>query len=393
MGREINLNQISQFLLIKLFKIMKKQYFMMAIAATMFAACSQNEIVDEVVESTPKAIGFTTYAEGQTRAENSTGNYTWALENHHLNFKVWAYKNVTNTKVFDDQLVKWNTNSWYYSPLRYWDKAATDYEFYAAAPAKDKAGNDLVWALNQNTSAHNDDFFTLVNFGLKGVNLSTNSDDTRKDSWIDTSDIDLMIADEKNVPNAKFTKDPVEFQFNHILSRLNVTLYKDAVLKHEEVTLKSIVVKGLNATGNFNESKKSGDELKKGTHERWTNQATPRDIKLEGDYTIKEKPTDDTKYYVIQSLVIPQVFKYEKIKLDGTDNETEPYFVITYTIGNEEFVAYYNLAQAFGATSGELYFYEGWENILNITIKPTGIVLDATVAEWVFKYNKNLTIE
>jgi hypothetical protein len=174
---------------------------------------------------------------------------------------------------------------------------------------------------------------------------------------------------------------------------LNVTLYKDEILKNENVTLKSIVVKGLNATGNFNESLMSGAALKAGTHERWTNQATPRDIKLEGDYTIKEKPVGDTKYYVIQSLVIPQVFKYENIKLDGTDNETNPYFVITYTIGNEEFVAYYNLAQAFGATSGELYFNEGWENILNITIKPTGIVLDATVAEWVFKYNKNLTIE
>lgn len=392
MGREINLNQISQFLLIKLFKIMKKQYFMMAIAATMFAACSQNEIVDEVVESTPKAIGFTTYAEGQTRAENSTGSYTWALENHHKTFKVWGYKNVSETKVFDNQLVEYST-SWGYTPLRYWDKAATDYEFYAAAPAKDKAGNDLGWALNQNTSAHNDDFFTLVNFGLKGVNLSTNTDVDRKDSWIGTSDIDLMIADKKNVLNKKFTTDPVEFQFNHILSRLNVTLYKDAVLKDEDVTLKSIVVKGLNATGNFNESSKSGVELKNGTHERWTNQATPRDIKLEGNYTIEEKPTDGTKHYVIQSLVIPQKFGHEVINLDGTTDETKPYFVITYTIRNEEFVAYYNLAQAFGSTSDDLYFNEGWENILNITIMPTGIVLDATVAEWVFKYNKDLTIE
>lgn len=372
---------------------MKKQYFLMAMAATMFAACSQTEVIDEVVDnSTPKAIGFTTYTEGQTRAENSTGNYTWALENHHKTFKVWGYKNVSETKVFDNQLVEYST-SWGYTPLRYWDKAATDYEFYAAAPAKDKEDNYLGWALNQKTSAHNDDFFTLVNFGLKGVNLSTKSDDTRKDSWLETSDIDLMIADEKNVPNANFTTDPVEFQFNHILSRLNVTLCKDEILEYENVTLKSIVVKGLNATGNFNENLKSGDDLKNGTHERWTNQATPRDIKLEGNYTIKKKLAVDTKYYVIQSLVIPQEFEYEVINLDGTTDENKPYFVITYTIGNEEFVAYYNLAQAFGATSGKLYFNEGWENILNITIKPTGIVLDATVAEWVFKYNKDLTIK
>ena len=130
-----------------------------------------------------------------------------------------------------------------------------------------------------------------------------------------------------------------------------------------------------------------------GTHKRWTSQAYPRDIKLDGDYIIKEKPAGDIKYYVIQSLVIPQEFEYEEIKLDGSTVETQPYFVITYKIGTEEFVAYYNLAQAFGATEGKLAFNEGWENILNITIKPTGIVLDATTAEWVFKYNKDLTIK
>lgn len=374
---------------------MKKQYFLMAMAATMFAACSQTEVIDEVVDnSTPKAIGFTTYTEGQTRAENSTGTYTWNLEAHHQNFKVWAYKNVTNTKVFDDQLVTWNTDSWYYTPLRYWDKAATSYEFYAAAPAKNNAGNDLGWALNQNTSDHNDDYFTLVNFGLKGVNLSTNTADARQDSWsASTEDIDLMIADKKNVPNSQFTESPVGLQFYHILSRLNVTLYKDAVLEDKEVTLKSIVVKGLNSTGNFNENGAASPELATGTHKRWTSQAYPRDIKLDGDYIIKEKPAGDTKYYVIQSLVIPQEFEYEVINLDGTTDEKKPYFVITYTIGNEEFVAYYNLAQAFGATADKLAFNEGWENILNITIKPTGIVLDATVAEWVYKYNEDLTIK
>lgn len=372
---------------------MKKLYFMMAIAATMFAACSQTEVIDEVVDnSTPKAIGFTTYAEGQTRAENSNAVYADGLEEHHKTFKVWGYKSVSETKVFDNQLVEYST-SWGYTPLRYWDKAATDYEFYAAAPAKDKADHDLGWALNQNTSAHNDDFFTLVNFGLKGVNLSIESGDTRKDSWLETSDIDLMIADKKNVPYSQFTVSPVVLQFNHILSRLNVTLYKDAVLEDKTVTLKSIVVKGLNATGNFNESLMSGVDLKSGTHGRWTNQATPRDIKLEGNYTIKEKPTGDTKYYVIQSLVIPQEFEYEVIKLDGTTDENKPYFVITYTIGTEEFVAYYNLAQAFGATSGKLYFNEGWENTLNITIQPTAITFEAEVAEWDEKHNKNLPIE
>ena len=108
---------------------MKKQYFMMAIAATMFAACSQNEIVDEVVDSTPKAIGFTTYAEGQTRAENSDQGYAWNLEDHHTTFKVWAYKNVADAKVFNGDVVTHNGTDWKYDYTRYWDKAASWYEF------------------------------------------------------------------------------------------------------------------------------------------------------------------------------------------------------------------------------------------------------------------------
>lgn len=373
---------------------MKKQYFLMAMAATMFAACSQTEVIDEVVDnSTPKAIGFTTYTEGQTRAENSDEDYTDGLEEHHKNFKVWAYKDVSETKVFDNQLVTRNTDSWYYTPLRYWDKAATRYDFYAAAPAYRQDGSTAIdWKLNKNADAdHTDDFFTLSEFELFGVNLSTNTYYSRQNSWENSpTDIDLMIASQNQVGRAGFTSTPVNLQFNHILSRLNVTLYKANILEDKNVVLKSIIIKGLKSKGSFNENADLGsDNLKGGTTKRWETESNTCDIKLEGDYIVEENT--GIKNYVIQSLVIPQTSTLEDLDLNGTGSKTQPYFIITYKIGDEEFVAHYNLSKAFDVSP--LAFNEGWENTLNITIQPTAITFKAEVAEWDEKHNKDLIIK
>ena len=45
---------------------------MMAAAATMFAACTQSDFVNEVSEEAPQAIGFETFVNKSTRAENSS---------------------------------------------------------------------------------------------------------------------------------------------------------------------------------------------------------------------------------------------------------------------------------------------------------------------------------
>ena len=43
---------------------MKKNYFMLALASMMMAACANNDLVDEgVVKETPQAIGFETFVE------------------------------------------------------------------------------------------------------------------------------------------------------------------------------------------------------------------------------------------------------------------------------------------------------------------------------------------
>ena len=70
---------------------MKKQYFMIAAAATLFAACAETDLIDEVsVQEVPQVIGFETFANKQTRAEIKQ---TSDLQTATGGFHVWGYKN------------------------------------------------------------------------------------------------------------------------------------------------------------------------------------------------------------------------------------------------------------------------------------------------------------
>lgn len=371
---------------------MKKQYFLMAIAATMFAACSQTEIIDEVADnSTPKAIGFTTYAEGQTRAENSGADYTWHLESHHKTFNVWAYKNVSDTKVFNGDVVTHNESIWEYTGTRYWDKAADKYEFYAAAPAVDKSSNNMQWVLNTNgNNVQNDDYFTLQGYSIEGNNLNATAFSGYTQSFAGfTKDLDLMIADKK--PVTTFNTD-VDLKFTHILSRLNITVKKKGIT--DVVKLVSLEVYNLDNVGDFDESKVADPSA--GTNERWT---TDRTNYISYAYKGGEEVSEDAQY-AIQALVLPQNAPAENIYLDGRNialATSQPFIKLVYTITSgsniETFAVYYNLSKVFNNAATKLAFNEGWQNTLNITIKPTAITFDANVAEWDFNVGNNPVIE
>lgn len=152
-------------------------------AAGMLASCQQDVLTELVEEpaSLSQAIGFVTNSSNlvATRAENSNADAKTNLENHHESFAVWGFKNVvdkdvtgedilTSSLVFGDEIqgendeeskalvsgeyVLYNVNAsdvftetkWEYSPVRFWDKMAQDYYFYAAAP------KDFSWKLYQN---------------------------------------------------------------------------------------------------------------------------------------------------------------------------------------------------------------------------------------------------
>ena len=366
---------------------MKKSYFLMAAAATMFAACSQNDVLNEVqVQEEAKAIGFSTYAGKVTRAENNnTAVNTSDLEAHHTTFKVWGYKNTHTDYIFGGVRVTANGSAWTYSPKKYWDKAATSYQFYAAAP------DNGLWNLSENGSAQDDDSFYFSGFSLQGTSLAHTSHQV---SFESVADCDLMIASPCSMVRTMYGND-VQLAFNHILSRLNVRVKKGTNLaaNNEELNITSFKVYKLKKTGNFNETLATGTELEEGTIKRWTNVVA--EYEIAGNALNGVTAANVENQYIFQALVIPQEAVNQVIDRDGTSDETAPYFTIEYTIGSgvnaEPYSATFNLAAAFAQSP--LYLCEGYENTLTLTIDAETIVFDASVYEWTDKFVNNFEVK
>lgn len=382
---------------------MKKNVYFIAAAALVFAACSDKDFRNDINEPQPQnAINFESYTGKLTRAENSTAIYDLTFFNHHESFRVWSYKNTEATDpVFngDTVTVTEKTAGQYlytYSPLRYWDKAATTYQFYAAAPAN---GNwNFIPTSITSASTQNLGYFTTTSV-LVGTNLALVPNTTLKNSFKDSTDVDKMIAAPCKVEKNYFS-NPVNLNFIHILSKFNVSLKKDTLLKNQIVTLKKFEVKLLNDKGTFTEGYTVYADSAVGNNNRWADEQVNALIYASTDSFV----VDTIPYYIVESLVIPQDAEYELVKLDGTTNEEKPYFEIEYTIWDgkdyhdaETFKATYNLANSFGMNghtdSTKIKFNEGWQNTLNITLQPDVIEFTADVAEWATNLNDTLIIK
>ena len=173
----------------------------MAAAATMFAACTQSDFVNEVPEEAPQAIGFESYIGKSTRTE-----YTNDESLHGAGFKVWGYTTEPQI-IFDGAHVTWGTpdaGKWNCSETRYWDKNAT-YNFYATAPKN----GVMAW---DNTNGK----FTITD-AKSGV--STEADV-----------IDYLTATKLGVTRAGNGDNTVEFNFGHVMSKVAVKLVKKSTI-------------------------------------------------------------------------------------------------------------------------------------------------------------------
>lgn len=439
-----------------------KKYLFFA-AAVAITACTNDTLIDDtkVPDTKEVAIGFGSDLNKMTRAENSTGELGEGLENYHQTMRIWGYKNIKNngadtyksTPVFDatntadlyaNSVATWSVyasnddpfnkvgtsfggGDWVYSPVRYWDKTATNYDFHAAAPDKDFASTpaSIAWVWNQtmaDASTWDKDaadgkgagYFTLgthttgatatgSGFTLAGESLPINSAVATQTYDVfgkgTTKDVDLMIADDVNTENPLLhtsTNNPrVDFRFNHILSRLNIgvkttvthvpAVAASGTPETGKVILESVKVFNLKNSGAFDESLVSGEDLAKGTANRWVKgeptynngAATPTTVgigypntevpaitsitpngllisdKIEEDAVSTDSPemlAIDYKY-VFQGLIIPQKVEWKKLAIDGSDVDTDKdiYLEIKYNIDGEDFTAVYNLADVFTA--------------------------------------------
>lgn len=197
----------------------------MAAAATMFAACSETDFVNEAaVQDAPQVIGFETFSNKLTRTE-----FTKPEDLQSVGFNVWGYTATETVFAGDD--VTWNDSKWECETKKYWDKTAT-YNFYATAP-KD-AGAE--W---DNT----DDKFTISS-AKSGESTSTDV-------------IDYLTAIKTGVTrenNGTTADASVEFDFNHVMSKVSLALAKST---NVEGTLKvtSVTMTGWNSNEGSYDSK------------------------------------------------------------------------------------------------------------------------------------------
>ncbi len=172
---------------------------MIAAAAALFAACAGNDTFKDV-DTQDVAIDFAHgYIGKPTKAELTN---TWFTTTNN-NFGVYGFKG--SQAIYTDEEVKWNGSDWKHKTVRFWDKAATNYEFYAYAPYAQEAD------------------FTDKKFSFESIVAKPIVD-------IETANADLAIATPMtNISYDKCTKKEeaghgtghVEFIFNHVLSKLS----------------------------------------------------------------------------------------------------------------------------------------------------------------------------
>lgn len=196
---------------------------MTAVVATTFTACTNTE---DVAMPEQKVLDFSVFANKNTRAAETGAT----LKTNGKTFGVWGYSTfgTTVTDVFVNEDVKYNgtTSAWEYSPLKFWDSRSS-YEFYAYYPHK--TSGVTIDATSKNITVTD---FTVV---------STVADH-----------VDLMLA--SKVTRAAGSTSEVQFDFNHLLSNINLSFKKSAQIENTKVTLTSVKIYGMNQKGTFVQS-------------------------------------------------------------------------------------------------------------------------------------------
>lgn len=175
---------------------MRKSYLMIAAAVALFTACAEKDAFKDV-DTQDVAIGFDgKYVNKVTRAEIVE---TW-FQNTSNHFGVYGYKG--DFQLFNKEDVSWNGSDWTHSTVRFWDKAATDYNFYAYAPY---------------AATHT---FTNKKFTFTSIPVIKDISTDNADIVIATPITAMGYGNCTQKTVAGHGEGHVEFDFNHILSKL-----------------------------------------------------------------------------------------------------------------------------------------------------------------------------
>ena len=435
---------------------MKKSYLIIAVTAALFTACAENDTFKSVAQE-PKAdqpLAFTAYADKVTRGTNST-----ALQDFYTVFSVYGWKTVAKTddSGYENQPVFVNipneyftadqqgdvvynasgekpskewaladpfNGAWYYKDVRYWDKMATSYQFFAIAPYDDAA--TPVYAVTPSapnaTDAEKNNNFSIYSesskydisteYNLARTNLAANpvSETEAPKSELTYSGFkkDYMIADKKTPqPKGNVTTSDVQLVFHHILTKLNVKIQKADNYKAQQVLqVNELKIANLAKEGYYVYDTNM-------TTDGWT-KSGKYNIDINTEYPLANGATNYDKHYWIETLIFPQTTNCKAAGSQPTAEDlTDLYLYIQYQIGTEVYNSYYDLAYIFDPTTApqaareynaadqevidglaqvgdlkpavpgsDFEFKQGSQYNLTITVGPDPIHFDAEVFEW-----------
>ena len=387
---------------------MKKSYLMIAAAAALFAACSDTDTFKEDVKnSEQKAFTFSAYADKVLKGSNSSN-----LQDFYTVFGVYGFKNVTRsgTATYEDVFTntpneffasdaqgtvvyktspakpsdEWSftANSWYYEDVRYWDKMANSYAFFAIAPFEATPDPELdVNATYDNikigSSTDKYDISNEKNLAIAGTPNAVPQAALSYSGF----DKDYMLAAKSTARTSDVT-----LNFHHILAKLNVKIVKATAYKgKQELKINELKIAGLAKEGYY---VYDTDFATKG----WTtNDTYARDIVA--DYSLTDATTNYNNCYWIETLIFPQTTACKAITAQSVATSlTDMYLYIKYQIGSETYEAYYDFAKIWGATvvndgqgntnTNSYTFVQGNEYTLTLTVGPDPIHFAAQVTQW-----------
>lgn len=402
---------------------MKKSYLMIAAAAALFAACSSNDTFKESVNESKevKPLSFSAFADKATKADDSNN-----LQDFYGVFGVYGWKTVNNTLVnepvfsntaneyfeSDDQgktvydgtgekpSKEWGETNpfakgWYYEELRYWDKLADNYQFFAIAPYE---------ATPKYTVSANDNNFNIYSDGDKydisseynlartvfGETTTTNNAPKSELTYFGFKK-DYMIAD-KSVVNSTNYANNVSLTFHHILAKLNVNIQKSTTYKGQQnLKITKLEIGNLDKEGYFVYNNGM-------TSKGWTSGDKARTITIDTPYSLANDP-DNNNYngnYWIETLIFPQVSTCKSTDAQANNTGLDNiYLYIEYKIGDEEFKVWYDFAHIWDKdlnVNGTYEFLQGNQYTLTLTVGPEPIQFSPTVTKWIPK-TKNWDVD
>ena len=441
---------------------MKKSYLMIiAAAAALLTACSDNDTFKSAVQEqqAEQALSFSAYADKVTRGTNST-----ALQDFYTVFGVYGWKTVAKTdgsgnenqpvfvnipneyftadaagtvvyKTSGKPSAEWalpdnfgtgegKRGYWYYENVRYWDKMASEYQFFAIAPYDDAATPVYTVAAsdpdatdeqkNNNFSIYSSEnkYDISKEYNLARTNLTANpiseTEAPKADLTYSGFKKDFMIAAKQTLkPFGSVTTTDVQLIFHHILTKLNVKIQKSENYKAQQpLKVNELKIARLAKDGyyTYNTNMATNGWATSGTY----------DIDINTAYALANGDANYDKYYWIETLIFPQTINCKAGGAQPTATDlTGLYLYIQYQIGTEVYNSYYDLAYVFDYTlapqparlytatdqevidgqaqvgdtkpavpGGDFEFKQGSQYNLTITVGPDPIHFDAEVFEW-----------